>query len=78
MSTYQRSRREAIIAGAIWLFFAVWTITVSYLLGYTSSEQTTTLGLPTWIVWGVLVPWVSAVVVNSVFAFFVLANDEPN
>lgn len=52
MSSFRRTRLEAILTGSLWLGFAVWVITVSYRLGYQSHEHTTTLGLPTWIIWG--------------------------
>ena len=76
MSSFRRTRLEAILTGSLWLGFAVWVITVSYRLGYQTHEYTTTLGLPTWIVWGVLVPWLAAVVMNTVLAFAIMADDE--
>ena len=76
MQPYQRSRREALIAGALWLIFAIWVTTVSYQLGYLHNDRSTMLGVPSWVFWGVLVPWVAAVVANSIYAFFILADDE--
>lgn len=74
--SFRRSRREAIVAGAIWLVFAVWTVGVSYEMGYLHNDYSTLLGIPSWIVWGLLLPWTAAFVVNSVFAFWYLRGDD--
>ena len=76
MSSFRRTRREALLAGSLWVVFAIWVISVSYHLGYDRQELSLTLGLPTWVFWGVVVPWVTAVVANTILAFFVLADDE--
>jgi hypothetical protein len=75
MAAYRRTRREAVIAGLLWAGFALWVLTASYQLGY-RGEYSTTLGMPSWIIWGVLVPWIAAVVVNTVFVVFIMADDD--
>ncbi len=76
MSSFRRTRREAIIAGLLWAVFALLVLTVSYQLGYGGKDSGTTLGAPSWIVWGVLLPWVGAVVANTIFVVFIMADDE--
>lgn len=76
MNDFIRTRREALCAGFIWVFFATWTIGACYFLGYLPDKVTFVLGIPSWIMWGVIVPWISAAIVNSLFAIFVLADDE--
>lgn len=76
MSDFQRTRREALLAGFIWCFFAAWTIVACYILGYLPAKVTFVFGMPTWVLWGVIVPWITAAIVNSLFAIFVLADDE--
>ena len=74
-SYYLRTRKEAMVAGIILLVFFVWTVGVSYWLGYVDNDLSTTMGLPTWIFWGVLLPFLTAAVVNSIYAFFYLEDD---
>ena len=35
------------------------------------------LGIPSWVVWGLLVPWLVLILVTWFFAAFVLKDDEP-
>lgn len=76
MSHFLKVRREAILAGALWLVFACWTIGACYVLGYRAEHVTLWHGIPTWILWGVIVPWIAATVANSVFALVFMADDE--
>lgn len=76
MNHFLKVRREAIIAGILWVVFATWTITACYIIGYKAQSVTFIFGIPNWIVWGVLLPWVCATIANSVFALLILADDE--
>lgn len=76
MNHFLKVRREAIIAGALWVLFACWTIGACYVLGYNAEKVTFFHGIPTWILWGVLAPWVAATVANSLFAMYFMADDE--
>jgi magnesium-transporting ATPase (P-type) len=35
------------------------------------------LGIPSWVVWGLLVPWIALILVTWFFAAFILKDDEP-
>ncbi|MFD2191272.1 DUF997 family protein [Pistricoccus aurantiacus] len=72
---YLRTRKEAMVAGLIWLVFFIWTVGVSYWMGYANNDFSTVLGLPAWVFWGILVPFVAATLVNSFYAFFYLEDD---
>jgi Protein of unknown function (DUF997) len=56
-------RREAMVAALIWIIAGVWTITASYTL---SAERPLRFvaGLPAWVVWGIMLPWVTSFVVH--------------
>ena len=74
---FLRTRKEAIAAGVIWAVFFVWVVGVSYVMGYGAVDPTSTvLGLPSWVFWGVLLPFLVATAVNCVFAFFYLKDDD--
>lgn len=76
MNHFHKVRTEAVVAGGLWVVFAIWTIGACYVLGYKAEKTTFFYGIPTWILWGVMLPWVAATVANSVFAIFFMADDE--
>ena len=51
MSAYRKSRKEAIVAVALWALAAVWTIGTSYMLGYDQPAKSLG-GVPSWVVLG--------------------------
>ena len=66
---------------SVWGVFFVWVIGYCRLFGYArpvdepGSEPAIQYGMPAWVVWGVLVPWLLAAAVSSWFAIFHMAND---
>jgi len=75
------ARREAWVILGAFAVCLVWSITTSYLLGYgepVSGTVTTVLGIPSWIFWGVVVPWLAADLFAVWFCFFFMANDPLN
>ena len=76
-STYLHARREIGYILLAWLVCVVWTIGYCYFTGYRlpSDEMKITLGMPSWIFWGVLVPWILATVFTIWFSLFVMADD---
>ena len=54
------ARRKALVAFVVWLVTLVYTVGYCYRYGYnlTKAELTFVLGFPSWIFWGVVVPWV--------------------
>ena len=72
------ARREAcVILGAFGLFL-IWSVTFCYLAGYhepTGRPPAQVLGIPSWIFWGVLIPWLVADVFSLWFCFFFMADD---
>jgi H+/gluconate symporter-like permease len=40
-------------------------------------QPTLILGIPSWVVWGLVVPWLAMIVVTWLFALFVMKDDEP-
>ena len=66
MAQYKESRREAIIAGTLWLLAMVWTVGVSVALGY-NGNITTVFGIPRWIAFGVFLPWIVFFVAHAWF-----------
>lgn len=72
------ARREAWLVFLIWLVACVYSIGVSYRLGYGRDVTTLTyvLGFPDWIFWGVITPWSVCTLLCFVMAYFVITDDD--
>ncbi len=76
--TFLHTRREAIWILLAWAVFLVWTIGASAWSGYgdPTDRVATLLGIPTWVVWGVLVPWTAALVFSIWFSLSYMREDD--
>jgi hypothetical protein len=78
--SYRRTLKEAVVALLLWLGAGIWVLSVSYWLGYRRPVHSIG-GIPNWVLWGVLVPWVTLFFVHSWYSLFFLraddADDEP-
>lgn len=72
------ARREMRISLGMWAAAMIWTLGVCLTWGYDRRPDTLTfvLGFPDWVFWGIIVPWLTATVVSSVFALVVM-QDAP-
>ena len=77
-SFFLNARREAIIILIAWAACLIWTVGYSALAGYdVSSDQVSViLGMPGWVFWGVLVPWIAATVFSVWFSLAYIADDD--
>ncbi|MCR9200929.1 MAG: hypothetical protein NXI04_20005 [Planctomycetaceae bacterium] len=70
---FVQSLRESGVILLTWLACFVWTFTYCTRYGYpTDVDPTafpTVLGMPSWVVWGIVLPWSLANVVTLVFCF---------
>ena len=77
-TVFLHARRETLVLLVGFAFFLVWTIGVSWRLGYNQSEaelRQTVMGVPRWVFWGVGVPWMASNVFTIWFAWFYMADD---
>lgn len=77
---FVHSRREAWVIMGVFLLFGVYSISASFLLGRVPedgnlSEIRTMFGMPNWVAWGVLLPWLLANIVTAWFCFGFMKND---
>lgn len=77
------SRREAVVIGLAWLASTVYCCGYSYLFGYRRAGRVLgpddvrpLLGVPSWVVWGVFVPWGVCTLFTVWFAGFYMADDD--
>jgi hypothetical protein len=70
--------REALIVFSIWLTALVYCVAYAALYGYgrTTTDLTFVLGFPDWIFWGIVVPWVTCVIVSSIVSQFVMRDED--
>ena len=72
------ARREAVVILVAFAACLVWSVGCCYLLGYhdpAEGELSTVLGIPSWVFWGVVVPWLAADVFGFWFCFCFAADD---
>ena len=85
--TYSNSLKETKIILLIFAVWAAYTLTVAYQFGYppprpsgdaTVPEVATVLGMPAWIFWAIVVPWLAANFITAWFCFAYFSDDELN
>ena len=72
------TRREALLILAAFAVCLIWSVSWCYLGGYgepAAAPLATVLGMPSWVFWGVLVPWLAADAFAVWFCFFHMADD---
>lgn len=79
----RNARREAWIIAAAWVAATAYSCVTCYLLGYLRpgralgpDDVRPILGIPSWVVWGVLAPWLVCAVFTVWFAGFSMADDD--
>ena len=74
--------REAKFVAWVWGAAIVYCCTVIVTMGYIAPDQRPEIpsmlwGIPTWVIWGVVLPWLVLIGVTWLFAALVLKDDEP-
>jgi hypothetical protein len=74
----RHARREGLVILAVWATALLWTVSVGYLLGYrrSAAAMTLVLGIPDWICWSVILPWVGCLLFSIWFCFRYMADDD--
>ena len=74
---YVHASREAIVLLVAFALFLVWTLSVCVWLGYRESDAPVPLtwGMPSWVFWGVAIPWLAANIFTVSFAVWM--KDDP-
>ena len=70
------TRREAWWIFALWAICLTWTIGACHFLAYRPGVPSVALGMPAWVVVGVLVPWVLAGAASLIFSLRFIKDDE--
>jgi hypothetical protein len=78
--SFLQTRREAWSAVLIWFLALCWVVPVSYVFGYqqptSSAELSMTLGMPTWVFWGVAMAWVVSSIAGISLCVWFIEEEE--
>lgn len=79
--TFLHARKEALIILGIWFVCLLWTIPYCYLNGFTDPTSDaaaipTVWGIPSWVFWGVGLPWLMADIATTWFCFVTMKDDN--
>jgi hypothetical protein len=79
----KNARREAIIIGVAWFAAMTYCCTYCYFFGYIRpgfqpgpADVQPVLGMPSWVFWGIMVPWAVCSLFTIWFAGFVMTDDD--
>ena len=78
-SAVTQSLREAKWIMVIWFLSSLWTIGYCWLYSYEPIDPTRiqiVFGLPSWVFWGVAVPWLLTTLVSILFAIWGIQEDD--
>ncbi len=77
---YVHSRNEAYLILIVWGLSFAWTVPYCYYTGYQTTaenwELKLTMGIPSWIFWGVAFPWCVAGVLSILICLFYIKDDD--
>ena len=77
---FLNSRREFLIIMGVWAVCLLWVVPYCYLFGYHTisdpADLKLVLGMPSWVVWGIAVPWLLADIVTIILCLWVIKDDD--
>ena len=77
---FVHSRREALVILCLWLVAMLWAVPFCHFNGYVGHvdpENVKTIwGIPSWLFWGIAVPWIVADLFTVWFCFFFMQDDD--
>ena len=77
---FLHSRREAAVIFCVWVTALVWVVPYCYFNAYGRNVDPSSLsmimGVPTWLFWGIFVPWLAADAFTIWFCFGYMKDDD--
>ena len=76
-SILQSSRREAWFVMGLWLACCLYTVGYAALFAYRRDEvPRLILGMPEWVLWGIVAPWVVSTLVTCWYALWGMRDED--
>lgn len=80
---FVNSLRETVVIILLFLVFMFWTVCVSFWMGHESTYLTADAkdlslvwGMPSWVFYGVMLPWLVVNLIGIWFCFVFMKNDD--
>lgn len=77
---FLHSKREAWIILGLWVVALLWAVPYCYMNGYQTGLDPetieTTMGIPSWVFWGIAFPWLVADIFTIWFCLFFMKEDD--
>lgn len=74
------ARREMGVVLGFWVVFALWTVLACWWLGYRApldpDSMKLVMGMPLWVFWGIVIPWLAATLFTIWFALFFMKDHD--
>ena len=76
--SFRQSRKELWFMLVSWAVFLIWTLSYNstHAFDMEKSGIDPIIGMPQWVFFGILVPWVAALVLTICFAMFFMKDTE--
>lgn len=73
----RNSRREALFTVAVWVLACAYTVGYAGLFAYRrDAAPALTWGMPSWVVWGVVLPWIVCTAVTCWYAMCGILDED--
>jgi hypothetical protein len=77
---FLHARREAVVMLLVWAASFAWTVPYCYFNGYDApgdlAQLQLVLGMPAWVFWGILVPWIVFGVIAILLCLYFIQDDD--
>ena len=72
----ESSRREALFTVGVWISACVYTVGYAWAFAYRPEQGGPVLGMPGWVFWGIVTPWLVCTLVTCWFALRGMRDEE--
>ena len=74
----KQTKKEVKILVLAWFFFASWVLIYCGFKAYSQDQEYVKIvfGMPSWVFWGIAVPWICSIVFTIYFSLFVMKDND--
>ncbi|MDE2835599.1 MAG: hypothetical protein OXM02_13940 [Bacteroidota bacterium] len=74
--SFVRARKESLHIVTAWLVCGAWTLGYCALFAYSEEPPALIWGLPSWVLFGIVLPWALATVFSIWYALVAIQDDD--